>query len=176
MHIRFSSCIGIPVCEEGDQYPLGTISGILIHPDTGKVEGFVVWAQGVELFCGSADILRWGTRIYVRSADALAPPEDRIRLQSLLADPRTVLGQKIRTESGASIGRCKDVQLNTDTMHIEWLFPKSMFRWGVALPISEVLEVRRDAIIIRDPIKKAKVPSAPSIEPSPIPDIEPGMT
>ena len=177
MHIRFSTCIGIPVLEEGHDHALGVIAGILIDPDTGKIEGFLVHVQGFfggEMFCSSLDILRWGTRVYVRSADVLAPPEDRIRLQSLLQDPRTLLGQKIATESGTALGRCADVQFNTDSLHVEWLFPKRFFRYGVALPITDVLEVTEKAIVVRDPIKKEVVEEeVPEATPaSNLPEIE----
>ena len=161
MPVRFNSCIGTPVLEEGGDRALGVISGILIHPDTGKIEGFLVHVQGSagkgDLFCSSADIIRWGTRVYLRNANRLAPPEDRIRLQSLLQDPRSVLGQKIRTETGSMLGRCADVQFNTDVMHIEWLFPRKFFRWGIALPVSDILEVTTAAIVVQDPLKKAHV-------------------
>lgn len=158
MHVRLSHCLGFPVMEEGGDHILGTISGILIEPDTGKIEGFFVTTEGLlgaqTLYCSALDIVRWGTRVYVNSQYAIAPAEDRIRLQPLLKDPRTVLGQTIRLESGASLGTCKDIQFNTDRMHIEWLFPKKWFWWGVALPVTDILEVTPKAIIIRDPMKK----------------------
>jgi sporulation protein YlmC with PRC-barrel domain len=159
MHVRFSSCVGLPLMEEGMEGVLGTVSGILIHPDTAYVEGFFVYGSGhgrSNLFVSSMDISRWGTRLYVRNADVIAPADDRIRLQALLEDNRTVLGQRIVTESGVRVGRCKDVQINTDSMHIEWIFPKKCFRWGVALPVSEVIEVTVAAIIIKDRLKAEK--------------------
>jgi sporulation protein YlmC with PRC-barrel domain len=172
MHVRFSSCIGTPVLEEGGDTTLGLLSGILIHPDTGKIEGFLVG----DLFCSSMDIVRWGTRVYLRDANVLAPPEDRIRLQSLLQDPRTVLGQKIRTEAGVKLGRCSDVQFNTDMMHIEWLFPRKFFRWGIALPVSDILEVTAAAIVVRDPIAKERVKQKTTQESSAkLPEMEAGV-
>lgn len=147
--------------EEGADSILGILSGILIHPDTGSIEGFFVHAsahhRADNLFVSSMDISRWGTRVYVRSADVLAPASDRIRLQPLLEDSRTVLNQKIITESRMRIGRCKDIQFNTDTMHIEWIFPRKMLRWGVALPVAEIIEVRTDAIVIKDRLKAEPV-------------------
>ncbi len=176
MHIRFTQCMGFPVTEEGSDATFGTISGILIVPDTGKIEGFFVHSHGLlggeNLYCSSADIVRWGTRVYVRSSDVLAPPDDRIRIQDLLADSRTVLGQKIQTESGFTVGTCKDVQFNTKTMHVEWLFPRKWFRFGVALPISDVLEVTAAKIIVRDPVKKESVSQQESVS-AKLPDVEP---
>ncbi len=172
MHIRFNHCIGYPIVEEGGDQVLGTISGVLIEPDTGKIEGFFVHTAGLlgneTLLCSTIDIVRWGTRVYVNSRESLAPPEDRIRLQTLLNDPRTVLGQRIQTESGTRLGRCKDVQFNTSSMHIEWIFPRKWFRWGVALPVSDIIEIRPDTIVVRDLFAKDAVQveeelSAPAI-------------
>ena len=176
MHVRFSSCIGTPVLEEGGETTLGLLSGILIHPDTGKVEGFLVHMQGFmgrgDLFCSSDDIVRWGTRVYLRDADMLAPPEDRIRLQTLLRDPRTVIGQSICTESGIKLGRCSDIQFDTESMHIEWLFPRKFFRWGIALPVADILEITPKAILIRDPLAKARIQQDEQKSASTLPEME----
>lgn len=147
MHLRFSHCMGMPVLEEGSDMVLGSISGILIEPDTGKIEGFFV---GQDNFVAQGDIARWGARLYVRFASAVAPANDRIRLQQLLSDPRTVLDQKIRTESGQYIGRCSDVQFSTKSMHIEWIFPRKWFREKTAVPVSSIVEVTPQSIIIKD--------------------------
>ncbi|MBM3231287.1 hypothetical protein FJZ28_03080 [Candidatus Peregrinibacteria bacterium] len=154
MHLRLSPCIGMPVVEEGTEDFLGSLSGVLIDPDVGRIEGMYVQIPGFfsqrELFCASQDILRFGTRVTVRSADAVCPQEEFIRLESLFRDPRTVLGQRIRTESGSYIGRCSDIQFETGGMRLEWIFPRRSFRWGLALPVSDIIEVKTDAIVVRD--------------------------
>lgn len=154
MQVRISTCIGALVTEESSEEVLGTLVDILIHPDTGKVEGFYVQVSGGfgggVFFCGSADVSRFGTRVYVRRADVLCDPHDIVRLQALLEDGRTVLGQRVRTESGQYLGRCRDVQFDTDAMKVEWIFPKKFFRWRRGIAASDILEVRHDAIIVRD--------------------------
>ncbi|MDD5623535.1 MAG: PRC-barrel domain-containing protein [Candidatus Peribacteraceae bacterium] len=155
MHVRFSTCLGLPVTDESVEIVYGRISGILLHPDTGKVEGFYVAIPrflGEEtLFLSSNDILRWGRRVTVRSGEVLAPPEEFFRLRTLLEDGRKILHQLIRTESGRRLGRCRDVQFNTEAMHLEWLFPRRWWRWSLPLPASDIVEVRPDAIVVRDP-------------------------
>lgn len=154
MQLRFSLCLGHPVVVDGELELLGTLSGILIHPDTGKVEGFFVraggWLTAHPLFLSTADILRMTTRVYVRSHEVLSPVEDRVRLQSLLSDSRSFIGQVIRTEDGEYLGRCMDVQFDTLHFMVEWFFPKKFWRWGIPLPLSDVIEVRKDGIIVRD--------------------------
>ncbi len=178
MHVRLRSIIGMPVLEDGGDHALGAISGILIHPDTGKIEGFYVAMRGMfgssELFFGSEDIVSFGTRVYLRNEQVLAPPDDRVRIAPLLADPRTFLGQRIRTVSGAYVGKCTDVQINTDAFQVEWLFPRRWLKWGVALPVTDIMEVTPQAIIVRDPLKAVPVPKQKeaSSKASSLPEIE----
>lgn len=154
MRARFSRSVGLPVIEEDTGELIGTISGMLLHPDTGVVEGFFVHAQipfsPVHPFLLCNDILHWGTRISIRHRDVLASVEDVIRLRELLEKPRPILGQIMVTEGGTTLGRCRDVQFSTKDFRLEWLFPKKFFRWGIPVPASQIIEVKRDAIIIKE--------------------------
>jgi sporulation protein YlmC with PRC-barrel domain len=162
----------MPVTLDDTREILGTITGIVLNPDTPRIEGFVVQVQHVlssqHLFLSWMDILRFGTKATVRDPDALCPPEDIVRLRELLGGKRTVLGQKIRTESGLSLGRCKDVQFDTAEFLLTWLFPKKFVRWGTPLAVTNILEVRPDAIIVRDqtaPAEEEKQAVASSLIP-----------
>lgn len=154
MHIRFAHCRGLPVIEEYSQQPVGTISGILIHPDMGKVEGFFVtvkqFLQSETLFLGTADISHWGRTVAVRDRDVLAPLEEHVRLYQLYEDGRRILGQAIVNEARKQLGTCKDVQFETHTFRLEWLFPKKFFQWAPGIPVTSIIEVKPEAIIVRD--------------------------
>jgi uncharacterized protein YrrD len=156
MHVRFSTVIGLPVVEESGEEELASVSGILIHPDMGKVEGFFVRAPGFfqskEHFVSVMDIIHWGNRVRVRGPEALSSLEDLVRLQALSQEGRTVLGQKIITEDGTPLGICKDVQFDTVSFYMEWLFPKRMMTWGRAIPVTSIVEVKPDAIVVRDAV------------------------
>jgi sporulation protein YlmC with PRC-barrel domain len=176
MHLRFSMSVGTPVVEEDTGEVLGTIAGILIQPDTGKIEGFFVGIPGLltsrTLFLSGLDILRWGARVYVRDADTLSPLEEHIRLQSLIAEARPLLGQRIVTESGKGLGTCADVQFETASLVLEWLFPRKMLRWGTGLPVSQIIEVRKDAILVRDPVTPVTVAETKAVAAPVLPVIE----
>ncbi|MBI3336027.1 hypothetical protein HYZ98_00485 [Candidatus Peregrinibacteria bacterium] len=162
MHVRLSTCRGMAVLEEGTQDFCGWIHGILLHPETGKVEGFSVGGGGREGFLSRDDVVRWGKCVWVRSVHVLGPLEDIVRLRTIAGDSRHILGQRIRTESGRNLGKCADVQFSTGSFELEWIFPRKLFLfWGTALPRSEIIEVTSAAIIVRDPIvpKKEKIMS-----------------
>lgn len=176
MQVRLTTALGMSVREEETGEEVGTLSGILVHPDTGKIEGFFVAIQGFmqheQLFLSVLDIRFWGLYVRILDRDALSDLEDRVRLQPLLEDPRTVLGQRMRTESGVQLGRCADVQFDTQFFQVEWLFPRRLWRWKSPVPISEVLEVRPDAIVIRDPARPLTEPVRQTAEPMlKVPDV-----
>lgn len=153
MHVRLSTCLGMAIVVAETQEPLGTLGSLLIHPDTGAVEGIRFSAGGLgrgEHCVSSLDIVHWGLRIDVRDADVAGPLGECVRLQEALREGRTVLGQRMLTEGGFFLGRCADVQFDTERFQVEWLFPRKWFRWGRPLPIASVLEIRPDAIIVRE--------------------------
>jgi uncharacterized protein YrrD len=153
MHLRFSTSRGTPVALEETGETLGTIEGIVLHPDKASVEAFTVRTGGrfsPRKYLLTIDIVRWGTKAWVRDAGALCHLEDLVRLQTLLEDPRRVLGQPIRTESGTVLGICKDVQFDTLHFLTEALFPRKGWTDGTAIPVAHVTEVRQDGIIVRD--------------------------
>ena len=154
MRARYTRSLGLPVLEEETGDVLGVLSGMVLQPDTGVVEGFFVRMHGWsanQQFLIAHDILHWGTRITVRSSDVLSTVDDLVRVQSILAQKRPILGQTIVTESGRTLGRCADVQFATGSFCLEWLFPRRWFRWGVPIPASQILEVKPDAIVVKDP-------------------------
>lgn len=159
MQLRFSTARGTPILCDSTHALLGTIAGILIHPDTGVVEGFFVHASAGEgnPFLASIDIVRWGQEVHVHDPDAVFPVQERIRLQPLVEDERPVLGQRIRTEDGRALGRCRDVQFDTKSMRCQWLFPRRFWRWQRPVPVADIVEIRRDAIIVCNPERPVAV-------------------
>ncbi|MCK5018874.1 MAG: hypothetical protein KAS32_17560 [Candidatus Peribacteraceae bacterium] len=164
MHIRFSSCRGLEIVDSSGIL-LGMVIEPLIQADTGKILGFYCVPMGAfslrnTKYISALDIIHFGTRITIRNEEVICNPEEIIRLQSVLEDKRSFLRQKIRTESGEKIGICADVQFDTETMHIEWLFPKKFFKWGDAISIHRVLEVRQNFILISNKSKMAEESSS----------------
>lgn len=155
MHVRFSTARGVTVADPLMEDAVGFLEDILLHPDTGIVEGFFVRVPGFfhsdRLFLATAEIAHWGVRVRVRSPDVLFRLEDHVRLQQLLEEGRRILHQAILTESGRRLGRCDDVQFDTKLFTLEWLFPRRWLRWRDPIPASSILRVTKDAVIVRDP-------------------------
>lgn len=152
MHLLRSDTIGTEVIDDLDHHVHGIVMGLLIDPDRGKVIALFVGVPGAsELFAlQTQDIAAWGNRIHIREAELMGPVSDFIRLQEFLSDDRTVIGQQIRTKDGVKLGKCTDVQFETETFMVEWIFPRKFFRKGLAMPISDVLEIKSEAIIVKN--------------------------
>ncbi len=176
MHIRFSIALGTPVLDDDSSRIIAKLSGIQIHPDTAKIVGFFVTVPGMfasaPMFLSSNDIVAWGTVVHVRHQDAIMPADELIRLESLLADGRTTIGQKIVTETGKKyMGMCKDVQFDTRHLNVEWMFPcKYRFLAQSPIPVSEVVEVTKHAIVIKEPLRPKTekiadpIPAVPTLQ------------
>lgn len=154
-------CRGTPVIAQAFGDMVGSIDGILLNPDTGKAEGFFVaipgFLQSTELFLAAADIRRWGRAVEVLDADILGPLDEHVRFHRIAKERRAILGMPVRTESGLRLGRCADVQFDTETFQLQWLFPrKYRLFWGVPIPAHAVCEVRRDAVVVKDRVLPAK--------------------
>ena len=161
MQVRFSTCRGTPVIAQALGDMVGSLDGILLNPDTGKAEGFFVavpgFFQSKEVFLAAADIRRWGRAVEVLDADILGPLDEHVRFERLLREKRPILGMPVRTESGLRLGRCADVQFDTETFQLQWLFPRRYrLLWGIPIPAHAVCEVRREAVIVKDRVLPAK--------------------
>lgn len=140
----------MPVVDDRSDEAIATVSGVFVHPDLGTLEGLFVQGQNGEEFLSVHDIIHWGRAVVVRDGDVLAPLDERVRLSALWNERRTVLGQRIVTESGKIVGRCADIQFETDTFRVEWIFPRRWFQWKRPIPAGTIVEVRPEAVCVRD--------------------------
>lgn len=172
MHVRFSMVRGLPVVSEDNEETLGFIGDVLIHPDTGALEGFFVvhysLASGLlEDFVSAHDIRSIGAVVRIRSGDMVGDPRDILRIAKLLEDPRRVLGQSIVTEKErTSLGRLHDIQFDTRRMRMEWMFPKKWWMSRTPIPASEIIRIDTDAIVVKEPL--IAVPDTQILEDEPV--------
>lgn len=153
MHLLRSNAIGTEIIDNQDHQVHGLVYDLLVDADRGKIVALLVKRLGArELHALQVeDIVSWGNRVHVREPNVMAEASDFIRLEQFLEDPRTIFTQPIITEQGERMGRCLNFQFRTDTFDIEWIFPrKFFFIKGPALPVSEILEVTPEAIIVKD--------------------------
>ncbi len=146
-----------PVLAADTREELGFVSGVLLHPDRGVVEGFFVqvpeFVHAQTHFVHSCDVLDVGPPLLIRSNDALGDPQEVLRVQQVLSDPRTVLGQPMLTEDGQRLGRCADAQVDAATLSLTWLFPKRWFRWGAPVAAADIVRITPQAILVKSRLR-----------------------
>ena len=149
MHLLRSTAIGTEVIDNTNHDVHGKVASLVIDPDRGKLIALLIISSASSdlLSLQTDDIVTWGNRIHIRDTDILGPVQEVVRLQEYLTSKRTVIGQRIKTKSGTYIGKCCDVQFRTDTFDVEWIFPRRFFRKGLALPTSDILEIKDSGII-----------------------------
>lgn len=163
------------IVDEAHSDVLATVCGLFLHPDRGTVEGFFVQMNREEAFLAVSDITHWGRTIVVRDADMLSPLDERVRLSALYKEGRPVMGQSIMTEDGRTLGACADVQFETETFRLEWIFPRRWFRWKTPIPASSILEVRSDAVIVRTSALSVEQPAPERVALNPLEVIGPSI-
>ncbi len=160
---------GTPVVDEQTQEVVGELSGMLINPDTGDIAGFFVRStiDGSTVFLSGLNILSWGTKVHVRDSDVLSPPDDLIRVMSMLESARPVMGQRIITEKTRTVlGKCSDVQFDTRSLKLEWMFPRKFFFDRRPVASSEIIEVTPQAVVVREPKRPTSVPADDTATPA----------
>ena len=152
MHLLRSNALGTEVIDELDHQIQGVIRDLLIDPDRGKIVACSVQTPFAPepLLLQTQDILSWGKRVHIREKESMGPVDDMLRLQPFLQDERPLISQRIRTKGGISLGKCKDIQFNTEHFEVEWLFPRKFLRKELPLPASDILEITKEAIIVKD--------------------------
>jgi uncharacterized protein YrrD len=156
MHLLRSAAIGTEVIDEQDHQIHGTVTDFVFDPDRGKLVAVLVDSPDSAdlLALQTQDIAAWGQRIHIKETDMLGVPDEILRLKPLFEDPRTIIGQYIKTKSGVAIGKCVDIQFDAAHFGIEWIFPRSFLKKGLPLPASDILEITKDAIIVKDQTPK----------------------
>lgn len=161
MHLRVSTAVGTPVIADQEEELVGFLSDVLIHPDTGHVEGFFVqvgsWFWPEEHFISTVSILSWGTAVHIRSRDYISPADDILRVETILNDPRRILYQPIITkDEKTNLGICADLQYDTKLFRMEWLFPRKFLTLRAPIPANDIVEITPAAIIVREPLRPQK--------------------
>lgn len=155
--------IGTPVLGFADGQPLGIVEDVIIHPDTGKVEA--LWVKPLTLPYAHAvlpveAILSWKKNLYVSGDGALSEPDEVIRIAETLSRKEKFVGNRVRSESGKGFGRVYDLDFDTRSMMLRYLFVDKSFL-GFKFQrrffhFDNIVQVLPDVILVKDEEAKAE--------------------
>ncbi len=138
---------------------VGKVAKILINLDTGKVIGLLIKRRKL---ISTIDIINWKNTIKINDADDIITPDEVIEIKKVLKDKRKLIGSKVVTKAGKYIGIVVDYSINTDFYKLTSLVvAKKIFfiKWHKRIiPATEILEIKRNKIIIKSRLKSEKIP------------------
>jgi len=159
---QLSHIIGTPILSHDEGHPLGQVEDIIIHPDTGRVEG--LWVKPFTLpmrhaVLPSEGIVAWKKNLYVKDEGAFADPEEIIRISEILARKIRFVGNRVKSESGKRFGRVFDVDFDDRKMYLRYLFVQKtflFFGWSSRyFHYDSIVQVTPEWIVVRDEEGKA---------------------
>ncbi len=149
--------IGMKVVKESDGHLLAMVSGLIIHPDTGKVEALRLKAldprfRNAILLTG--DILHFKTKVYVKDENDIAELEDIIRIMDIETRGTYFIGNTVKNEAGETIGGVVDVDFDPKSYYIKQIHSEKSFLFFRYNPrmfsYESILQVEPDFILVKD--------------------------
>jgi len=160
-----SQIIGNPVLREGDGETVALMQDAIIHPDTGKIEGF--WVKPLTLPVKSAvipseSILEWKKNVYVKDEREIAEPEDIIKIAEILSRDTLFMGNQVKNEEGLYLGRVFDLDFDTEKFYLRNLYTQKsflLFKYDPRLfNYDAIIQTTPDYIVVQElESKKEKV-------------------
>ena len=159
---QYSKIIGTHVLSYAEGDKLATVEDLIVHPDTGKVEGF--WVKPLTLPIKHAvlpvdGVVAWKRNLYVKDDQSFAEPEEVIRIADILLRKTYFIGNRVKTESGTPLGRVFDLDFDERKMFLRYLFVRkslSFIRPKVRfIPYDSIIQVSPEVIVVKDEEVKA---------------------
>lgn len=141
--------------------PVATVTAAIINPDNLKVEGFYCEDRFdkkplILLYQDIRDILPQG--YVVNDHDALAEPEELVRLKKVLELNFELIGKQVITVSKERVGKVSDYAAETETMYIQKIYVaqsifKSLTGGSLSIDRVQIQEITPRRIVINDLLK-----------------------
>lgn len=173
MERYYSQIIGLMILTSNGE-TVSLIREIVIDPNTGKVEGFLVGLKGDKVLL-SNDILSFTSSVQIHDEDEIINSHEVIKIKKILEQNTPILKNKVEAENGLYLGKVVDFTINTKMFVLTKIVVAKLL-FGI-FPYSEkiivhndILEIKKDKIIVKNPIGTIKVQAKEplvSIDPAP---------
>ncbi len=163
------SLLNRPVMSLRTGQQVGTTLGAIINPNNLKIEGFYCSSnfskhECVLLYQDIRDIIPQG--FVVDDHEALTPPEELIRLKSVMDIGFQLLGKPVVTISKRRVGKVNDYATEIETMYVQKIYVsrsvlKSLTEGSLSIDRNQINEITDKKIIINELLNST--PAAASI-------------
>lgn len=155
MFIEATKLIGLPVATMDTQTKIGEIRQILVNPENGQLLGFLISPGGIfasKKVLSVVNVTDWDPKgIVTNSEDNLVPPDEIVRLKSILAKKIYLLGMSAKTESGKGLGIVDNFLVDTEAQTVVKYYLKDILGKSRIFSADKVSKIDK-AIIFTDDV------------------------
>ncbi len=154
---KFNKIVGKPVVSSENGTLLAMIQDIIIHPDTGKIEGF--WVKPLTLpikngILQSDAILDWKKNVYIRDNREIAEPDEIIKISEILLRETYFIGNLVKNESDEILGKVVDIDFDSKKLYLKNLYIEKSFlgfsRNQRIISYDSIIKVMPEYILVKD--------------------------
>lgn len=156
----WSTLSGLPVMAGEEEKSLGSLRGVFLNPENGKLIGFLV---GFGKIVTPFEIQKWGReQVMVRDTESLVPFTEILRLDEFGLRRSLFNGKKVISKSGKRLGRVRDFSLDREALGLADFEVSKRFlgiEWRKRLfSYKDIEEITGGAVVVNAELEEKKVP------------------
>lgn len=159
MLVTASRLVGTPILSMQSASPIGTVSEIIVDPNSLKIVAFriagpiVNRSSSILAVSSIREYSRYG--MVVDSIDELVADDDVIKIAQVLELNFSLTGLKVETKKGGKLGTVSDFTATSNDFIIQQLVVKrpmlkSFLDPELLIPRREIVEITDDKVIVKD--------------------------
>lgn len=156
----YTQTIGIPVVTDSG-YRAGRVYDVILNTETGKIAGFLLGPSGRTVIA-PVDVLSWNNALVVNDEDDILEIGEIHAVTEALKKRIPVMGNKVITKSGEYLGKVTDFVLHEKMFILTKIHVSKsvmgLFPYDKKIIVhNDILEIKKDAIIVKDPLRLTPV-------------------
>jgi len=160
MEYAYSKIIGLPVFEAENMRPVFLVKDVIVDPESGRIVAFLA-DEKRNIVITPHDILAIKHGLWIRDVDDLCTVEDVLRVDKIVNDFGSFFMKKVVTESGKMLGKVVDMYFDSQIVQLNKIqIAKNILGFiqydARILPVKNIIETTKDAIIVKDDDAKEK--------------------
>lgn len=137
------------------------VRDVLLNTDTGKVMGFFVMGGATKVITPT-DILEWDDALVIHDQDDIVETEEVINVQKAIEKNMKIMKKNVYVKSGEYIGKVLDFGINDQFYELTAIIVAKSFLGLVLwdrkiISAKDIIEVKKDRIIVKDLVKAVKM-------------------
>lgn len=158
-----SEVVGSKLVDLDKSQTIGEIANWVINPDERRLTALIVKLPGLfgkTMVVTTNDIIEYGPRmVVVKNQNAVIPPDEVSGLPKLLHVRYRIIGERVETKSGQSIGQVEDVLFETANSTLQKFYVKPgllglISRPDVIIGIDKILKIEPRRIVVHDDVNQ----------------------